>query len=84
MHIVHYENCIYYTLSRDEYETLRKHHVFDILNDRFDLWIDEGESETVSADQLKNAYTEVNLMKGEWMKAVDAAIKHNTCLFMAL
>lgn len=77
-----YENSELYNLSDAEYEQLRKHHVFDILNERFDLWIDEGESESISVDQLREAYDAITPAKGEWTKAVDASIRYGTCLFV--
>lgn len=78
------ENLIQYELSEDEYYTLWKHHVFDILNDKFDLWIDNGESETVTADQLKAAYQEISQIKGTWLDAVNKAIEYGTCVFLDL
>ena len=38
-------DSIIFRLSGKEFVTLQRHRVFDILNDRFDLWIDDGESE---------------------------------------
>lgn len=71
-----------FRLSENEFVTLQRHHVFDILNGRFDLWIDDGESETVSAEQLKQSYSAINMIEGEWKKAIDAALKYGTCVFM--
>ena len=76
------ENLIEFELTEDEYYVLYRHHVFDILNSRYDLWIDNGESETVTAEQLKESYKEISLVKGTWLEAVDAAIKYNTCAFL--
>ena len=72
------ENQELFPLTRDEYEVLRRHHVFDILNDRYDLWIDEGESETITAERLKDAYSAITPVKNSWQVAVDHAIKYNT------
>lgn len=69
-------------LSESEFITLQRHHVFDILNERFNLWIDDGEAETVTAEQLKDAYSAINLLNGEWKKAVDKAIKYKTCAYL--
>ena len=71
-----------YPLSESEFITLQRHHVFDILNERFHLWIDDGEAETVTAEQLKDAYSAINLLNGEWKKAVDKAIKYKTCAYL--
>lgn len=71
-----------FSLTRNEYEVLRRHHVFDILNDRFDLWIDEGESETITAQQLKEIHSSIILSKGSWQAAVDQAIEYNTCVYL--
>lgn len=76
------DNLINFTLPEDEYEKLDKHHVFDILNERFGLMIDICESETVAASQLKQAYQEISLFKGVWLEAVDKAIAFGTCVFL--
>lgn len=76
------DNLIEFELSEDEYYTLYKHHVFDILNEKYDLWIDNGESEKVTAAQLKESYKAISLMKGAWLDAVDTAIKYETCVFL--
>ena len=73
-------NESFYTLSKEEYNILRKNKVFDILNDKFDLWIDEGETEKVTSEQLKKAYNAITPVKGEWTKAVDEAIRAKTFL----
>lgn len=76
------DNLIEFELSEDEYYTLFKHHVFDILNDKYDLWIDNGESEKVTAEQLKKSYKSISLIKGVWLTAIDTAIQYNTCVFL--
>ena len=76
------ENMITYVLPEDEFETLDKHHVFDIINDKCDLMIDIYESETVSAEELKAVYDEISLLKGVWLDAVNKAIKYGTCVFL--
>ena len=69
-------------LNEDEFVSLQRNRVFDILNNRFDLWIDDGESETVSAEQLKQAYSSISPIKGEWKKAIEAAMQYGTCIFL--
>ena len=75
-------DSIIFRLSGKEFVTLQRHRVFDILNDRFDLWIDDGESEEISASQLKSAYSAISPVKGEWLKAVDEAIRLKTCMYL--
>ena len=76
------ENLIKYVLSENEYFTLFQHRVFDILNDKFDLWIDNGESEEVTAEQLKSMYKAISPIEGVWLEAVNSAIKYKTCVFL--
>ena len=76
------ENLLRFDLSEDEYYKLFKHHVFEILNEKYDLWIDNGESETITAEQLKESYKEISLLKGVWLEAVNKAIEYGTCVFL--
>lgn len=76
------ENFFVYEISEEEFTVLWNHHVFDILNDKYDLLIDECEEETVTADQLKEAYKAISFYKGEWLKAVDKAIELGTCAYL--
>ena len=69
------ENLLTFTLPENEFETLDKHHVFDILNQKYGLLIDIYESETVIAEQLKNEYRAISLQKGAWLEAVAVADK---------
>lgn len=76
------ENFEVFDIPEEEFEKLWKHRVFDILNDRFDLLIDECEEETVTADQLKEAYDAISLIDGEWMKAVNRTIETGLCAYL--
>ena len=74
------ENQLFFDLSVEEYEVLRENKVFEILNNKYGLWIDEGETESISANQLKETRNVIIPMRGAWSKAVDAAIGFKTCL----
>lgn len=76
------ENMEEFILPEKEFETLDRHRVFDIINEKCDLMIDIYESEKVTADQLKKVNREIRPIKGTWTEAVDRAIKYNTCVFL--
>ena len=76
------ENMEEFILPEEEFDTLDRHKVFDIINDKCGLLIDIYESETVTAEQLKSVYKEISLMKGIWLKAVNKAIEYGTCVYL--
>ena len=76
------DQFIVYEISEDEFDILWKHHVFDILNEKYDLWIDECEEETVTATQLKELYDAISFHKGSWLDAVNKAIEIGTCAYL--
>ena len=81
--IEHTENMDEFLLSPEEFDKLEKAGVFDILNKTFEgLCIDVYESETVTAEQLKAVYNEISTVDGDFLKAVDLAIRYGTCVFL--
>ena len=81
--IEHTENMDEFKLSPEEYHDLLKAGVFRILENTYkELYIDDFESATITADQLKTVYNAINVIDGVFIKAVDLAIKYGTCVFM--
>ena len=76
------ENMEEFILPEEEFDTLDRHKVFDIINDKCDLLIDIYESETVTAEQLQSVYKEISFMKGVWLNAVNKAIEYGTCIYL--
>lgn len=74
------DNLLSFELPEEEYETLDRHHVFDIINVKCNKLIDIYESEKVTADELKSVYKEISLIKGVWLNAVNKALEYNTCV----
>ena len=71
-----------FDLPEEEFDLLWKNKVFDILNEKYDLMIDEAEEETVTARQLKDTYDYITPKKGVWMDAVNRAIEFGTCAYL--
>lgn len=74
----HTENMLEYIIPHDEFRLLWKNRIFDIINNRFNLLIDDYESESVTADQLKTVYNAINGVKGVFLQAVNKAIEFGT------
>ena len=75
-------NFLSFVLPEEEYEILDRHHVFDIINEKFDKMIDIYESEAIDANQLTLVKKEISLIPGVWMNAVNKAIEYKTCVFL--
>ncbi len=81
--IQHTENMDEFKLSPDEYHNLYKAGVFRILENTYkELYIDDFESSTITADQLKAVYDAINVVPGVFIKAVDLAIRYGTCVYL--
>ena len=76
------EQFYIFEIDENEFTDLWKHHVFDILNERYDLLIDECEEETVTAEQLKEAYKAISYRKGSWLDAINKTIEMGTCAYL--
>lgn len=76
------DNFFVYDVPEDEFGILWKHHVFEMINRKYHLLIDECEEETVTAEQLKEMYPAISIKKGVWLEAVDKAIKLGTCAYL--
>lgn len=83
MGIEHTENMDEFKLSPDECRELYRSGVFRILENTYkELYIEDTESNTITAEQLKAVYDAINVVKGVFMTAVDLAIKYGTCVFL--
>lgn len=69
-----------YILDESEFHLLWIHKVFEIINKSCGLLIDDCESETITAEQLRSVYPAISVVKGVWLNAVDLAIKMGTCV----
>ena len=77
------ENQITYLLSFVEYKKLIDAGVFLVPERRYpDLYITDGESNTITSEQLKNVYDDINVIPGVFMEAVNKAIELGTCVFL--
>ena len=81
--IEHTENMDEFKLSPEEYHKLLKAGVFRILENTYkELYIDDFESATITVEQLKAVYNAINVVEGDFLKAVDLAIKYGTCVYL--
>ena len=81
--VEHTENMDEFKLSPDECQKLNKAGVFNILENTYEeLYIDDFESNTITAEQLKAVYNDINVVDGVFIKAVDLAIKYGTCVYL--
>ncbi len=76
------EQIIILEIPEHEFDFLWKHRVFEIINKKFGLLIDECEEETVTAKQLQEVYNAINLKKGFWSEAVNKTIKLGTYAYL--
>lgn len=79
--IEHTENMDEFKLSPEEYHKLNKSGVFRILENKYnDLYIDDAESNMITADRLKAVYNAINVVPGVFLSAIDKAIQYGTCI----
>lgn len=76
------ENLEEFRMTIDEFLTLDKNNVFEIINDHFDKLIDEGEEESITAKQLQEVFMAISAIKGTWLDAINAAIKYRTAVYL--
>ena len=83
--IQHTENMDEFRLSTEEYDKLYQSGVFRILENTYkELYICVFESATITAEQLKVVYNAINVVAGDFLRAVDLAIKYGTCVYLDL
>ena len=78
------ENLLCYKLPYCEVHYLWHFGIFDYINDKYDLLIDEGEEETISADQLERICFEICRGRRVWSEAVNKAIECGTYIYLVL
>ena len=71
-----------YIIPAEEYRALWKAHVFDVINNRFGLMIDDNESEKVTAEQLEEVLQAIDIVPGVFVDAVKAAISFGTRIYL--
>ena len=76
------DNFETYVIPAEEYKALWRAHVFDVINNRFGLMIDDNESEKVTAKQLEEVLQAIDIVPGVFIKAVRLAIGFGTCLYL--
>lgn len=76
------DNLAEFTLSDEEFTKLYKSGLFSRINKRCGLMIDDYESETISADNLKKCIDLLQGWRGTFRDACNMAMKHST--FLAL
>ena len=80
--IEHTENMIESKLGEDEFWKLARLGVFKEFNEKYDLLIDDYESEIIPAEAIRKSYSLIGSVPGEFIRACDKAIEYNT--FLAL
>lgn len=76
------DNFETYVIPAEEYRALWKAHVFDVINNRFGLMIDDNESEKVTAEQLKEVSQAIDIVPGVFIDAVKMAIGFGTPIYL--
>lgn len=81
--IEHTENMEEYMIPEEEYAKLHQNGVFGVLeNECPDVYISDGESSELTAEQLKKVYNAINVLPGTFLTAVDKAIEYGTCILL--
>jgi len=76
------ENMIEIMLPEKEYVELKESGIFEFINEKCDLLIDDYESEIIDADDLRKCITQIELHKGIFLDHAYQAMKYKT--FLAL
>ena len=81
--IEHTENMEEFIVPEEEYIKLHRNGVFGVLeNEYLDVYISDGESSELSAEQLKKVYNAISVLPGTFLTAVDKAIEYGTCILL--
>ena len=78
------ENLFQYKLPFSEVHYLWHFGIFDYINDKYGLLIDEGEEETISAEQLAQTLNEICRGRKVWSEAVHKAVECGTYIYLVL
>lgn len=77
------DNLEQFKIDPEEYSRLIKSGVIRVLEGTYkDLYIADGESNEISADQLKAVYKAINVVPGVFLSAIDKAIQYGTCVYL--
>jgi len=76
------ENMIETILPEKEYVELEDSGIFEFINEKCDLLIDDYESEIIGADDLRKCINQIELHKSVFLDAAYQAMKYTT--FLAL